>query len=205
MMVTAVIPVDKRKSKVFLEEGFAFVLYRGEVERYRIEEGRELEDEVYEEILRDVLRPRSKAYALHLLKDSGKTEKWMKEKLGKAGYPREAVEYAVNFLKEYRFLDDNAYAQSYVRSYAGKKSRRQMVYEMQQKGVDPSYIEEALDQSPVDEEESARQALARRLKGKQEASYQEKGRLAAFLGRKGYSFEVINRVLREIKTAENQD
>ena len=39
MMVTAVIPVDKRKSKVFLEEGFAFVLYRGEVERYRIEEG----------------------------------------------------------------------------------------------------------------------------------------------------------------------
>ena len=40
MMVTAVIPVDKRKSKVFLEEGFAFVLYRGEVERYRIEEGR---------------------------------------------------------------------------------------------------------------------------------------------------------------------
>ena len=181
MMVTAVIPVDKRKSKVFLEEGFAFVLYRGEVERYRIEEGRELEDTVYEEILRDILCPRSKEYALHLLKDSG------------------------NFLKEYHFLDDNAYAQSYVRSYAGKKSRRQMVYEMQQKGVDPSYIEEALDQSPVDEEESARQALARRIKGKQEASYQEKGRLAAFLGRKGYSFEVINRVLREIKTAENQD
>ena len=73
MMVTAVIPVDKRKSKVFLEEGFAFVLYRGEVERYRIEEGRELEDTVYEEILRDILCPRSKEYALHLLKDSGKT------------------------------------------------------------------------------------------------------------------------------------
>lgn len=63
MMVAAVIPVDKRKSKVFLEEGFAFVLYRGEVERYRIEEGRELEDRVYEEILRDVLCPRSKEYA----------------------------------------------------------------------------------------------------------------------------------------------
>ena len=81
MMVTAVIPVDKRKSKVFLEEGFAFVLYRGEVERYRIEEGGELEGGVYEEILRDVLRPRAKEYALHLLKDSGKTEKWMKENL----------------------------------------------------------------------------------------------------------------------------
>ena len=88
MMVTAVLPVDKRKSKVFLEEGFAFVLYRGEVERYRIEEGRELEDRVYEEILRDVLCPRSKEYALHLLKDAGKTEKWMKEKLGRQDTPK---------------------------------------------------------------------------------------------------------------------
>ena len=71
--------------------------------------------------------------------------------------------------------------------------------------MDSSYIEEALEQSPVDEEESARQALAKRLGGRKEASYQEKGRLAAFLGRKGYSFEVINRVMREIKTAENQE
>ena len=43
-------------------------------------------------------------------------------KLGKAGYPREAVEYAVNFLKEYRFLDDNAYAQSYVAPMQGKRA-----------------------------------------------------------------------------------
>ena len=66
----------------------------------------------------------------------------------------------------------------------GKKSRRQMVYEMQQKGVDQSYIEEALDQSPVDEEESARQALARRLKGKQEASLPGKRPSGGPLGRK---------------------
>ena len=37
MMVTSITPVDKKKSKVFLEEGFAFVLYRGEVERFGIE------------------------------------------------------------------------------------------------------------------------------------------------------------------------
>ena len=205
MMVTAITPVDKRKSKVFLEEGFAFVLYRGEIGRFQIEEGKELDREVYAGILEEVLMPRAKEYALHLLADSGKPEQWMKRKLGDAGYPAEAVDYVVTFLKEYHFLDDAAYAQSYVRSYAGKKSRRQMAYEMQQKGVDTACIEAALEQSPMDEEESARQILCRRLKGKQEATYQEKGRLAAYLGRRGYSYEVIHRVLREIKTAENQE
>ena len=55
MMVTSILPVDKRKSKVFLEEGFAFVLYRGEVERFGIEEGKELEADVYQRILTEVL------------------------------------------------------------------------------------------------------------------------------------------------------
>lgn len=205
MMVTAITPVDKRKSKVFLEEGFVFVLYRGEVERFGIQAGEELEDTVYHCILEEVLRPRAKEYALHLLKDSGKTEHWMKKKLRDKGYPAEAVDYAVAFLKEYHFLDDAAYAQSYVRSYAGKKSRRQLVYDMKLKGVDQTYIEEALDQCPVDEEDSARQMLYKRLRGKEEVSYEEKGRLAAALGRKGYSFEVIHRLLKELKTAENHD
>lgn len=205
MMVTAVTPVDKRKSKVFLEEGFAFVLYRGEVERFGIEAGRELEEGVYSGIVEEVLRPRAKEYALHLLKDSGRTEYWMKKKLTDAGYPLEAVDYAVAFLKEYRLLDDKAYAQSYVRSCAGRKSRRQMVYEMRLKGVDQAYIDEALDQSPMDEEESARQLIHKRTKGRSEVTYQEKGRLAACLGRKGYSYEVIYRVLGELKTAENRN
>ena len=40
MIVTAVIPVDKRKCKVFLGEDFAFVLYKSEAARFHIEEGK---------------------------------------------------------------------------------------------------------------------------------------------------------------------
>ena len=48
MRVTAVTPVDKRKCKVFLEEeDFAFPLYRGEAERFHIQEGSELPETVY--------------------------------------------------------------------------------------------------------------------------------------------------------------
>ena len=205
MMVTAVTPVDKRKSKVFLEEGFAFVLYRSEVERFGIEAGEVLEEEVYRRILDEVLLGRAKERALHLLKSSGKTESEMRKKLQDAGYPAEAVDYAMNFLKEYRFIDDHAYAESYVRSYGSRKSRRQLVYEMQQKGVPQEAVEEAFSEYQVDDAENARQLLRKRMKGKTGISYEEKGRLSAYLGRKGFSYDVISRVMREFGTEDTQE
>ena len=205
MMVTSILPVDKRKSKVFLEEGFAFVLYRGEVERFGIEEGKELEADVYQRILNEVLLGRAKERALYLLKSSGKTEAWMKKKLQEAGYPEEAVDYAMNFLKEYGFINDRAYAESYVRSYGNRKSRRQLVYELSQKGVSQEEISEAFSGQQVDDVENARQLLRKRLKGKTGISYEESGRLSAFLGRKGYSYDVINRVMREIGTEDTEE
>lgn len=205
MMVTSILPVDKRKSKVFLEEGFAFVLYRGEVERFGIEEGKELEADVYQRILTEVLLGRAKERALYLLKSSGKTEAWMKKKLQEAGYPEEAVDYAMNFLKEYGFINDRAYAESYVRSYGNRKSRRQLVYELSQKGVSQEEISEAFSGQQVDDVENARQLLRKRLKGKTGISYEERGRLSAFLGRKGYSYDVINRVMREIGTEDTEE
>ena len=47
MIVKAVVPVDKRKCKVFLEGDFAFVLYKSEAARFHIEEGNDLPAKTY--------------------------------------------------------------------------------------------------------------------------------------------------------------
>ena len=48
MIVKAVVPVDKRKCKVFLEGDFAFVLYKSEAARFHLEEGNDLPAKTYE-------------------------------------------------------------------------------------------------------------------------------------------------------------
>ena len=74
MRVTAVTPVDKRKCKVFLEEeDFAFPLYRGEAERFHIQEGSELPEAVYLRIVEEILVPRAKERALYLLQAQGRS------------------------------------------------------------------------------------------------------------------------------------
>lgn len=205
MRVTSVTPVDKRKCKVFLEEGFAFVLYRGELEQYGIREGEELEEETYRRILTETLMGRAKERSLYLLGACAKTESWMRRKLSQAGYPAEAVDYALDFLKEYRYIDDKAYAESFIRSAGRAKSRRQIIFDLQQKGVSKELITAALEEYPMDEEEGARALVIKRMKGKTGISRQEKGRLAGYLGRKGYSFDVINRVLRDFEASGDSE
>ena len=68
MTVEMIVSVDKQRCKVLFDSGFAFVLYRGEVERFGIEEGKELEEAVYRRILDEVLLGRAKERALYLLK-----------------------------------------------------------------------------------------------------------------------------------------
>jgi regulatory protein len=51
MVVTKVEMLTKIKYKVYLDEEFAFVLYKGELSHYRIVEGTLLEEDTVQEIL----------------------------------------------------------------------------------------------------------------------------------------------------------
>ncbi len=205
MIVTSVTPEGKRKCKVFLSEGFAFVLYRGELENYGIEEGGELEERTCRRIVEEVLMIRAKDRALYLLQSQSRPKAQMEKKLTEDGYPAEVVGRVMDFLEEYRFLDDRAYAEHYVSVNGSRKSRRQMVYELRQRGIGQEDIDCVLQETPADDEQSARALLEKRLKGRNTASYEEKCRISAYLGRKGYSFDVIQRVMRDISWEREKD
>ena len=55
MLVTSLESVTKTKFKVYLDEQFAFVLYKGELSRYKIREGCELSQELIDCIKQEVL------------------------------------------------------------------------------------------------------------------------------------------------------
>ena len=74
MHVDKIEPLDRRRSRVFLDGDFAFALYNGEIRRYRLEEGQELEKALYEQILREIVCRRARERALFLLKDMDRTE-----------------------------------------------------------------------------------------------------------------------------------
>lgn len=198
MIVKAVVPVDKRKCKVFLEGDFAFVLYKSEAARFHIEEGNDLPAKTYEMIEEEKLLKRARDRALYLLQSQGRTQAEMIKKLKDDGYSQSVTERVLSFLQEYHFIDDNAYTENYIHVNKGRKSKRQITYELQQKGVDRDQIRQMLEENPVDEEETVRALLKKKTGGRIPEDKKEIQKLAAFLGRKGFSFEVISRVLRDV-------
>ena len=197
MTVTAIVPVDKRKCKVFLGEDFAFVLYKSEAARFHIEEENDLSEQTYEKIKEEILLKRARDRALYLLQSQGRTKAEMIQKLQKDGYPDDVIREVMSFLEEYHFVDDSSYTENYIHVNKSRKSPCQIVFELQQKGVDKDTISRMLEEAPINEDDTVRVLVKKKTGGQIPADWKERQKLAAFLGRKGFSFDVIQRVLRE--------
>ena len=64
--------------------------------------------------------------ALALLEYRDRTEQELRQKLLDREYSKDEIEETVRFLREYRYLDDEAYAMRFIRSQSGKKIARQI-------------------------------------------------------------------------------
>ncbi|MEY8338126.1 regulatory protein RecX [Lachnospiraceae bacterium 62-35] len=213
MTVVSIASVDKRRCKVLFEEGFALILYRGEIKKYEIEEQKELSEKSYQELVRDVLCKRARERVMNLLKTADKTEQQLRRKLEEGCYPLEAIEYAIKFVKEYGYIDDAAYAERYVELYADKKSRRRLAADLRNKGISSEVIIQALEGSEVDEEHQIRELLEKRGFGREyeeerewefapktlrDMRRKEYQKTVSFLCRRGFSWEAIHHVMREM-------
>lgn len=200
MIVTNITPIDKKKSVVSVEHGAAFPLYNGEIRRFGIENGAPLSEEILGEIY-EVLKKRVKERSLYLLRSMDRTEYEIRNKLKKGCYPEEMIEYAVNFLKKYGYIDDRRYAENYISASAGKKSRKIIRQSLYLKGISKEVAEETLQMFQGSGKEEEERSLIYSLIKKKRYDYEnadrkEKNRIAAFLLRKGFEMEDVMYCLR---------
>lgn len=130
--------------------------------------------------------------ALFLLEYAGRTEQELRRKLAEREYSPEEIEETVAFLLEYHYLDDEAYARSYIRTRSLRKSSRRLRAELEQKGISRDVIEASIQENPVDEEAQIRAFLTK--KGYCPETREDAGqyrRIIAALSRKGFSYEKI--------------
>ena len=190
-----------RKKQIFINEKSAFALYNSEVRKFHIQVNQTIPEEVYEEIVQEVLPKRATIRAMHLLKNLDMSEFTLREKLSKGFYPAEAIDAAVEYVKRYGYINDRRYAENYVHFKGEAKSRRQMEEFLRNKGIAQELIAACCDDYYADhgnqEYELARKLLHKKCKDTSSLSYEEKGKLMAFLGRKGFQFDTIRAVLEE--------
>ena len=200
MVVTQISEVSKSRCKVYIDQEFAFVLYKGELRLYKLAEGKEITQKDYEEVMHVVLPKRAKLRAMNLLQKRSYTEKQLKDKLKDGFYPEQIMDEAIEYVKSFHYVDDLPYVIDYISCYETRKSKKKLEMDLGQKGVSKYMIEEGFRQweaqGGVQDEMQMIQQLLEKKHYSQECDIKEKNRIYGFLLRKGFTVEKVQEAMK---------
>jgi regulatory protein len=187
------------RDSVYIDGLFAFGLDHETTLELKLAPGLELTPAQVDEILSEVSRKRAMDAALGLLSYRARSRKEIAGRLKRRGFSAELVELTCARLGELGLLNDRQFAESVARErlvFTGKGPRH-ISAELRRKGIPQPLIQQALEQAG-DEEDAARAVLAkvsRRYAGLDPRKRLRK--LHDLLLRRGFSFEVVGRVLAQ--------
>lgn len=200
MIVTRLETDEKsKKTQVYIDGEYSFFLTKKEYNQYKLSEGQFIDDRLYAEIIENIIYPRAREKALSLLDFSDRTESELKNKLIQAGYTDEIIAKVMDFLKLYDYINDERYAQTYIRSSKKSKSRLAIMTSLLKKGIDGKVIDKALyteyNDSSDDELDAIKRIIAKKAISVEKLNLAQKQKIMASLYRKGFNPENIRRIL----------
>lgn len=194
--IVSIETLSKGKRKVCLSNGADFVLYAKEVARYALAQGDVLSEAQYQAILTETLLPRARKRALYLLEKTDRSEKQLRQKLQESGYPPEAVEDALSYVRSYHYLDDERLARSYIRFHQESRSRLRICRDLLAKGISKDLIDRCMEEEyDASEMELILALLKKKNYDPASAGREEKAKMYRFLAQRGFRTADIGRAL----------
>lgn len=200
MTTTDIVEFDKKRSKVFIDGEFAFLLYKGELRDYGIKTGTEISEATYKEIIETVLYKRCKLRAMNLLQKKDYTERQLRDKLSEGLYSSDLIDDAIGYVKMYKYLDDDRYVRDYITYHMSTRSRNRIVQDLITKGISKEKIMPIMEQLYLQEDgdielEQVKALLEKKHYDQDMTDFKEKQKIMAFLMRRGFQMSTIKRAM----------
>lgn len=174
---------------------------------YKLYSRDEIDDEEFEQMLIDNQNKLAKQQAFKILASSSKTKKELILKLKQKKFSQEAIDYAMSFVDEYKFIDEEDIAEKLVEgSYKRKKySKRMIASQLRQKGIDSEIIQNSI--SDIDDDEEFENAMHFAQKKYKSISNKDKETIKRKIGSaltyRGFNYSIIKRVIEEILESDD--
>ncbi|MDO5515934.1 MAG: recombination regulator RecX [Clostridium sp.] len=210
MAVITKIEVQKRNKdrvNIYLDNEYAFSISMELVYKESLKAKMEIDAERLKDIADKEGYLKCKNTALRIIERSYKTEKEVRDKLKEKEYTDSQIEKSIEFLKEYNFINDDSYAKAYINDKLASRGRQKIKYDLMRKGIDRQIIDEKLSDIDSDDERNTAMVLAekkyRSIKKSETDTYKLSGKLYRFLISKGYNYDIVKDVVKEVMNAEN--
>jgi regulatory protein len=197
MKITKVAPAVKTAGRynVFVDEKFAFSLDEAQLVKVGLKKGDEIDEEKLVELKTESDFGKNYIRAVDLVSRRLRSEREIRDYAFRKQWTKENVEKVVERLYERGYLNDEKFAENFVRSRANLRnySARKMKLELRKKGIESNIIEKVLAETDEYDEQTALKNLIAKKRG----HYDDQQKLVAYLARQGFSYDAIKSALTD--------
>lgn len=195
--ITAITPQvkDKTRCNVYVDGRFCCGLTLEATVKNRLKVGAIVTEERLAEIQLESEKNAAFDKALTHISLTRKTQKQVRTFLQTKGYLPAVIDYAVEKLRSYNFLNDGEYAEAYVESVAKRKGGRLIRMELRQKGVSDEEIDAALNTLDGETELAAATAILQKYMRGKAFDRETLQKAYRYLMSKGYDYETAKSAL----------
>ena len=196
---------DKTRCSVYIDGRFACGLSIEVAVKNRLKVGMQVDDSFLSAIQLEGEKDVALSKALTFVTLTQKTKKQVRDHLTKKGYLPVVVDYVLEKMSDYRFLDDEAYATAYCESAAKKKGKKLIKMELRAKGVEEADMAEALDGVSDESQLAAAQTILQKYMRGKNTDKETLQKAFRHLLSKGFDYETAKSALAAIFDVEEYD
>lgn len=219
LIITDVQTQKKRAERrsIFINGEFAFGVSEETYVRYALFKGREVTREYLDELLLVEENYQARQCALRYLDKRMRSVREITKKLAEKGFDAATIASTLEFLREYRMIDDHAFARAYVNDQLLRRplGRQRLALELRRKGITKESATALVHDVVGDDDELANALAAAEKKVatlRHDDVRKRERSLTNFLAARGFSWDVITTVVRRLRprmlegcTAESED
>jgi regulatory protein len=200
--ITAIEPQkrNKKRRSIYLDGEYAFGLDEELVLKYHLHEGDLLDEDEFFQLIQDDLKTIARDRSFRILGYRARSEHELRDKLFASGLDETTIDSTVEDLKEKKFLSDEQFIMAFVHDKMLTHPIGPLVIkqELKRKGISDELIGQAIEEAfrEKSQHEIATELIKRRLSSvTSENKFKARKKLADFLYRRGFGWEIIGAVL----------
>lgn len=206
LVITRISPQVKKAGfyNIYINNKYELSLSELDLASFQLKINQTLDEKKLEEIKRAQSRSKSYNFAVRYLALRPRSVKEVRDYLVmRKGFAAEDVQLSIDRLISEKYLDDNDFAQIWVRNrnLLSPKSHKVLRLELMKKGIDNSIIDSVL--STVDKDQQLEILKGLVEKKLRQSKYQDKQKLTEYLSRQGFTYDLIKQATESLTFFEN--
>ena len=191
---------NDQKVNLYLDGEFYSRVYLDTCVKYNLKSNIEIDRERLDNIIAESEKNLALNFSARFVNRSLKTAKQVRDYLRKKEFDEDIIDYVMEKLNEYGFINDDNYIISFCNTYQGKYGKNKLIAMLKQRGISDKKIDEYFNE--VEIESSCYNVAIKKAKSLDLSIDKDRAKLYRYLTSRGYDYDEIKSVIAKIENGE---